>query len=477
MFQECISVTPITGQTADPVFPNINGERYRDDTSFVATLRMALHGRIPENEGVYLRVRSSNRSPDRYDEESAAYDISHGMNIAVDMLENDLTICYLELYDADKRTRVMDFIEKNFVSAFPGWLKMQKVTDLFRLSFKVLCFYNVEKHSTILIVERMNYAIWHVLQSGIVGYLPWYFNLKEGECNDLVELIFSMREKTPDKYIACLSKFAEQFDFRTRRIETQLKGFELIALRERMHGVENDLETIERDLHSHQNEIAYLLRQKFDLDIVYTGVQRKLAEGGDDSEIKDYFLANKNLVLETVSGTNLYFGAKGYIEYYDEEALAAALRNRSSFVYTNARNGISGDDMELLMTALFIDNTLKLRICGAYYIDLRGGCDGIGGHEYGADYEGYMPNPHIDRYSCLGNHRQVINECLGAHNYIGAIEQCVSSVKSINFNDAPVMREFMVKMYGSDKKFIELPDGTVASPKDAIQWLKTGTEE
>ena len=53
------------------------------------------------------------------------------------------------------------------------------------------------------------------------------------------------------------------------------------------------------------------------------------------------------------------------------------------------------------------------------------------------------------------------------------------SCKSLNFNDSPVMQEFMRRMYGiSDyqdsinTRCIELPDGTVVTPVDAINWLK-----
>ena len=80
------------------------------------------------------------------------------------------------------------------------------------------------------------------------------------------------------------------------------------------------------------------------------------------------------------------------------------------------------------------------------------------------DFEGYFLRG-ITKYSL--------------NDYIGAIEQCSASCKSLNFNDSPVMQEFMRRMYGiSDyqdninTRCIELPDGTVVTPVDAINWLK-----
>ncbi len=86
-----------------------------------------------------------------------------------------------------------------------------------------------------------------------------------------------------------------------------------------------------------------------------------------------------------------------------------------------------------------------------------------------------MPNTHIDRYACLGNYNTEINRMLQNGNYIGAIEQCVASCKSLNWADITVMRTFMETMWGNSvysNRCIELPDGRVVNPADAIHWLE-----
>ena len=61
-------------------------------------------------------------------------------------------------------------------------------------------------------------------------------------------------------------------------------------------------------------------------------------------------------------------------------------------------------------------------------------------------------------------------------------EQCISSCKSLNFADSPVITEFMCRIYGIsasrvNMKCIELPDGVVVNPADAIKWLKEQDEQ
>ena len=77
----------------------------------------------------------------------------------------------------------------------------------------------------------------------------------------------------------------------------------------------------------------------------------------------------------------------------------------------------------------------------------------------------------------MGNYSATINQLLKDNDYIGAIEQCIASCKSLNFGDSTVMEEFMLRLYGiSDQhvniRCIELPNGEVVTPKNAVKWLR-----
>lgn len=133
--------------------------------------------------------------------------------------------------------------------------------------------------------------------------------------------------------------------------------------------------------------------------------------------------------------------------------------------------------MKRLMTAIFLDNTLKIKFCAAYKFDLRGTVYACSNYDFGQYGVNHMPNPHINIHSCLGNYQRTINNILKDKNYIGAVEQCIASCKSLNFGDSIVMQEFMDELYGINNRgdsdvFIELPDGTMVNPKDAVKWLK-----
>ena len=65
---------------------------------------------------------------------------------------------------------------------------------------------------------------------------------------------------------------------------------------------------------------------------------------------------------------------------------------------------------------------------------------------------------------------------LQKRDYIGAVEQCISAVKQLNWADSTVMNYFMGAMYGDNSynnKCIELPDGNIVKPVQAIEWLES----
>lgn len=173
------------------------------------------------------------------------------------------------------------------------------------------------------------------------------------------------------------------------------------------------------------------------------------------------------------------FICRGELEYFDEEMVGSCLENKTSYIYSprGRKSGILPDDMAKLIREIFINHRLKMRMCAAYKINLNGTVYGQIGYDYGYRGEGCMPNPHIDKYACLGNYQRAINSCLMAHDYISAIENCVASCKSLNFGDYTVMDTFMEKMYRGTQKCIVLPNGETVAIKSAIEWLKTQEDE
>ena len=470
MFRTIINNTPLVSNVADSYFLNINGDRWRNDVTFLTTLRALISPRMSREESITLRFRDLT-TPTRLTSPDAFTSDGDGQ---IDIWSfNGST---------EDNMKCMSEIKSSFGKSNDGWYLLEKVSDFFRKSFCVLCFINPRTKSVCLFVDNMNAQRMHYLQCAAPAFLPWYFNRESGISELEMKLIESLRERTPDKYNACIAKIAVQYDFRTQKIRNLLSGFETRFEQVECEQVRQTIRDIISKLEDLNARAGSYLRSKAEMEIKLLGLETKIQqESSDDSEIMEYFLCNNNLVLEDVTERRMTFSCMGYAEYFDEDMAKQIIDNNRSYVYRpNGRlcnNYIPENDMRRLMYAIFINQTVKLKLCASYSFALDGSVQALSNHTYGYEFQECTPNTHTDRYSCMGNYQRTINELLKNHNYIGAIEQCVASCCSLNFSDSTVMQEFMRRLYGiSDYhvniRCIELPDGRVVKPKEAITWLK-----
>lgn len=478
MFKQVIRNTQLTTDAANSFFQHINGDSFQYDVSFVSTLRALVAPRMKEGEYVYLSFYQSNYSANQLSEYSARNAVRNVCDL--DDIEDGRIIIHNFCHTSqDSNYAWMELMKSTLESVYPGWHRLEKVTDFFKKTFYALCFINPDKKSVVVFVDSMDIRRMHYLQCSIFAFLPWYFDPKLGVSKIEMELIESLREKTPTKYEDCIAKY----DFRTARIRQLLSGFETRYEVMECDKVRREIQSCIEYIDSLNNQIGDYLRAKNEYEIRLLGLEAKIANGSEESEIMDYFLHNNKLVLESVNNDSMVFVVKTYLEYFDEDLAERVIRNETSYVYRpNGRgcnNIIPAEDMRMLMTAIFLDQKLRIRFCAAYKFNMNGSVSAVSRYSFGAECRDCTPNTHIDRFSCLGNYQRSINELLKHHDYIGAIEQCSASCKSLNFNDSPVMQEFMRRMYGiSDyqgsinTRCIELPDGAVVTPVDAINWLK-----
>jgi len=476
VFKTPITSTPFTTDAANGYFQNIRGQAYQGDYSFLATLRAFMGQRIPENESIELRFSTSNITEDHVKNNSAdaiiraicgSWDVtSHGYlqihNLGSPISANNLA-CYHCLHSY-------------FAATYHGWRQIEEITNLFRKNFNVLCYINAEQKSTILFVESLNMKRMHFLQSITLGILPWYFSPDKGWSDLDKELMQSFKETTPDKYIECINKIASQYDFETIRIKTLLRGFETRYERNEVQKVEREIANLYENIAILNTDIGTKMRMINEKNIRLLGLQAKIAGYSDeDSELMEYFLCNRQLVIEDVVNDTIYFSVKTYMEYFDEDVVNKYLNNHGSFVYQNEPRGFTLDQMEKLLRAVFIDQSIRLRFCAAYCFSLNGNVDPQTNHDFGQEFRHYMPNPHINRWHCMGNYLSKVNNLLKENNYIAALEQCVASAKSLNWTDGTVMGTFLKTVCGRENynnKAFELPDGRVVTPIEAIKWLE-----
>lgn len=469
MFRETIGRTPFFGGVADRIFDRVSGEGIGGDSTFVSTLRALIFPRMQENDRLWFEYHTSrNRAPEDLGETPYVPD------------PNSLWLISFTR-TGEEQEKWMKLLIDGYEKKFLGFHRLEKITAFYQKFFPVLCFVNRETRATILFVWGADMQTIHYLQCGILAYLPWYFDPTNGLSDTEKELIASLTERTKDKYISCLNKIVEKYDLRSENIKALLEGFESRFERVEISRAEEEINDILRRIQNYRDQIAEYNKRKRDLDIRILGLSVKAAENEGKSEIMEYFLRNKNVVLYEVGDDWISFGAKNYCLIYEQDAAKSAINNPNSFFYKidgrTHEHVIPAEDMKLLMTEIFLNQKLRLRFCAAYKFSMSGNAYGLRNFTYSYEFSECTPNPHIDRFECIGDYQTLMEEALRENDFIMAVEQAIASCGSLNFNDYTVMKEFCRRIYGISEsdvcmQCIELPDGSVVTPKDAIQYLK-----
>ena len=484
MFRKKIESTPFTASAVDAYFQNITGRDFMGDVSFLATLRALIAPRIKEDEAINLQFGASGYNSGTVESISSVRLIS-AICQSYDLYARGQIFIHNLTSDAESNLANIEVLRREFEVRYEGYHRLEKITEFYRKSFVVDCYIDPDLKNVIIFADNLDYRKMHYLQVSILAFLPWYVNQEEGVTEDEMALIKSLREKEPDEYERCLLKIAEKYDFRTETIRRLLTGFESKYEVLECNKVRIAIENIDSEINELNCEIGVKLRQRNENCIRLMGLERKIEDGsGSDSEIMEYFLCNKKLSLEEVTNTNMVFTVKDYLEYFDRDMAEQIINRDTSFVYRqngHVRSSVSSEKMKKLMTEIFVNEEPRLRIktCATYRFDLNGSVGAVGYRSYGSEYNDCIPNPHIHSYQCMGNYSVTINNLLKNRDYIGAIEQCIASCKSLNWGDSTVMENFMSSMWGdgSNNRCIELPDGRVVAPGDAFNWLEEQEEQ
>ena len=474
MFRNSIGVTPLSDGIAEGYFKNrIYGTSVGADKSFVVTLRALFERRLPEEGKIRFKFTNSTY---RDVESNPVRDIVHEGSVEPDTV-------WLHAFcrsDPDVNGAFMKDAEK-YYGECDGWTKLQKPTEYYARTMRVLVFVNAERKSAVIFIDSSDIRKIHFLEAGMLSFLPWYFNPADGFSATEKALCESLMKTSQDDYLAAVAAIAAEMDFIEAAKKKTLAEFESRFDRERIAEVKNDIERLENTINDYNREISNALQKRYDLQVSVVGLEEKIARG-DSGELAEYFMSNKSLsFLGVTEDGGIDFAVKGYAAYWEEDMAKRVIENMSSCLYEYDRLG--KENLRKLYTAVFVDRKVKLRMCAAFRIRPRHSIERPHPYNFPASEFGtYMPNIHIDRFGCIGSNEAEINELMRDHDYIGVMEQCIASALAYNFADSAVMGRFAAAVngagdYSPNTNAFELPDGTVTNPEGVIEWLNKEESE
>lgn len=467
MFPDRIRQTAFTDPDVEGSF-KITGEDVYD-TVLKSVLRAILPSRMGD-ESLYIRYREKDYSKSTIEDNSEQTAMGAVYGDAPDY-SNTLTVINMS-----RMPELSSLLIDNFCKRYEGWKRVERMTKFFESSFQLVCFVNEEVKSCILLVGRLDITRLHYITCSLAAFLPWYFPKEKGLTAEERALLMSLRKNRCNDFMEALAAFESQFDFYTMKLEA-LTGFESEWMKGALDDSRRRIKSLMENIDEHQRRIDSCLRDVEEERTREIGLATRINDE-NENELRDFFIENKSRVRMTArSGSNLTFEVLTTVMYWDEDMAETLLDNKHSYIYTarGSRPRMKSDDFAKLFKAIFVDQSMKLRFCAQYKISISDRTVyGVDHAEYSSAALNFMPNTHIDSYSCLGDYREVLNRMMQNHDYVGIMEQCVVSAQSFNFHDTTVLEKWSQLMYETDKKCILLPDGTEATPVEAVQYLNGG---
>lgn len=482
MLKTIVRRTPFNSEIANEFFSNITGDKYMQDDTLVSVLRAILPPRMKEGDSVRCCYKMNYINPsqpfDGTSEDCEAH-ISGDIDLESDNL---VTIYHFSEVRREESAPYMEAIQEFFVAKHTRWEENEKVIRVFKDAFPIRAYANREKRSVVVFLGESDLKRNFCAIAAAVSSMPWYFSPEAtpltSEERELVECLVNDKESSATserKFYDMMNRIAAQYDFDKIRVGRLLDGFETRYERKAIESVRVAIHRNDETIADLRRRIREQLQIRRDNTIKLSGLELRINENGETSAIRDLFLNNPRLYLEQVSDSTMVFSVKTDLEYFDPDVLEAALRNRESWAYVGGK--IDKEDMVKLLKAVFIDNTIRLQVCGCYTLIMDGGIDAAMGHTFPDGFDNHMPNTHINDYGCLGNHTETITDCVVAGDYVGAIMQCIASCQSLAFGDSTVAHRFMEHMYADRYSGLRLPDGSVVKPSGAVKWMKEQEEQ
>lgn len=499
MWSNYINQTGLTTPAAEWYFAghptaNVYDERGNSDSSLISTMRFLLHGKTGDgvvkvggyNNG--SRLTSGNRLSRyirrQYDDNMVSNSLI--LFVEVPIVANEMKADLEEAYGFPVNNDSPNLLSKDAVITNEVTLCSELInlkleykpalTYFFGAKFGVYAFMDVENRVTVVFTSSLNAQKYHWLQAVLPMLMPWYWANKNGSIElepECLALLETLNSTDHDKYLEIIDSFAEKLGFEKLYSDSMLKGFLASAQKKAIALAKREVDDLRRRINDYLDSIGTLTRQ-VDEKLAYVTGMELASDDAKADEFASYLQSNGAVKTIEFNGAVMDILCYGEMTYYDTDPLQNLLENKRSYVYDYADGTKLKNTIEKLLKAIFIDEKLRLRTCAKYRIDSANNrISPVSGTTYPAEFNDYLPNPHIDHYACIGDFAPTMAEYVASGNYIGAVDQCITSAQTLNFYDSVVTGRFVQDLanYYDTRKCIVLPDGSFTTIEKALEYL------
>lgn len=485
MFSRAIGENMLRPWTDRGMFDTVYVPGFRDprggdrDYTMAAVAKALFSRRLSDGEGFKIKICSLGTETITDANEAlntAAREATDGVINNIDNMTNTIVVCQYFNEEEGAFDELKEVLEP-VAAAHPAWKFHEKSETFLNKEMKAKVFINEDNKAAFVITDKLNMPHWHLLSSMLPTYVPKLFE-NEPLREDEKQVLKSMALHGSNTFISNLAALEELYDIRGKKIESLVSGFEVRQREIQVANVDEEIESLERQMRDLMNQYNECCVEKDNANIRRAGLKYFAEQAGDDDSLVRFFKANKCLDVVDVYESRITFIVRTFYENFDVDEYERFRENPRFFAECEGRGEFSSEEnCKKIMDAMFLTGKIKMRMCAVYHLDIRGYVSTTTDYEFPANCSEYIPNYHLDHHSCFGNYERVITEYLGKGDTIGAINACIASAKSVNIAESgATFNPMMRKVFQSNKKCFELPDGRCVTPVEALKWLNENEE-
>lgn len=478
MFYRSVSASQVrlASDVAEEFFPNIKGDSYRDDVSWLALMRALLPSRIPADQEAQIR----------YVERDSVTGRSRAQKLEKILLDVDLTSPYTITVvnlkcNSEDMEKVLDAVRHAGIPDHemndPIFRRYYTEKDGKPQGYLMICV-NHDVANTVIMTNNMSMSMWHTMQGFARTYFKNLFEEKpatEEEANLLMTLAGNKYgDQAYDTYLELMEKFAAPYDFRGAMIRKNLVNFTVSAKKSRTKALEKSISETNKKISEYQEEIGSLLAKRDKAQTELYGLKFAIEEDTSSKELMDYFLSNNSLIFTRADGGSFNYWVKTYLTYWDQSAAESYISTREGYMYRGARNhGLDLSKFERLLRDIFIDRKVRVVMTAAYRFMFNGDRINIEiAHDdtQPADLTGYMLNPHSMHNTCWGTHSRNLTDALSCGDYSGAVAVTIAAASELNVVDVST-GQFSEWLAESNWACLQTADGKRMTCKEYLETL------
>lgn len=401
------------------------------------------------------------------------------LTVIGDSSDLNISTSLSEHYTAKPNESLLFFVTDK--STIPG--DFQEVKDIGAyLSDKYKVYQDAAARITIVQLQQSGSggyygnAFFRRFASAMPRLLPWLF--KDHPLTP-DELAYLRALSTPDTNSDTLSQMEEALynktDLPTKAVSKVIESVFQGTIDSRKQVLKNKIESRYRNIEDLRNQEKATLEDIFTLSAELSGLSNK-DESSFITSMKDFFKEQKGIRV-VPNGHSMRMFITTTLCNFNADDVQEYVFN-GSYPYRSIPTS-DKPDMRLLLKAIFVDRTIRVKMQACYEIDHNCHVTGIK-NVVSESRDLVIPNSHINSYACFGGYGPMLTAAQNEMDFIAAISICQMSAGSLNLPERLNSDRFfdsLAEAYKDDYPVLLTSTDELVTPKQAIELLKFTTKE